>query len=200
MTGQIGLPLDWSRPDAEFLVSEANALAVRHLDHRATWPVRTSILIGPPRSGRTTLARRFARDTGGSFIDDVEGQADDILFHAWNHAQESGEPLLLVATRPPEQWDVTLPDLRSRLAASPVVALAEPDDGLALALIERGLEQAGSAYSRDLPAFLHARIERSYAAIAAALAALNDASLSSNRKISVAFAKEILGTAGILPQ
>ena len=80
-TGQIGLPLDWNRPDAEFLVSEANALAVRHLDHRATWPVRTSILVGPHRSGRTTLAQRFARDTGGGFIDDAEGQADDILFH-----------------------------------------------------------------------------------------------------------------------
>src|SRR3546814_3650855 len=48
---QISLPLDWTgREKGEtFLLSESNSLAVRHLDHWGIWPVRTTILTGPPR-------------------------------------------------------------------------------------------------------------------------------------------------------
>src|SRR3546814_8890645 len=64
---QISLPLDWTgREKGEtFLLSESNSLAVRHLDHWGIWPVRTTLLTGPPRSGRSTLGRLFVRTTGG---------------------------------------------------------------------------------------------------------------------------------------
>src|SRR3546814_13356024 len=56
---QISLPLDWTgREKGEtFLLSESNSLAVRHLDHWGIWPVRTTILTGPPRSGRSEERR-----------------------------------------------------------------------------------------------------------------------------------------------
>src|SRR3546814_12054102 len=70
---QISLPLDWTgREKGEtFLLSESNSLAVRHLDHWGIWPVRTTILTGPPRSGRSTLGRLFVRKTGGRVVDDA---------------------------------------------------------------------------------------------------------------------------------
>src|SRR3546814_16772556 len=75
--------------------------------------------------------------------------------------------------------------------------MGEPDDALALALIEKGLADCGAAWSPDLPGWLHRRIERSYAAIASVIDLLNDVSLSPSRKISVTFAKEARHTAGI---
>jgi chromosomal replication initiation ATPase DnaA len=196
---QISLPLDWTgrEKDGTFLQSESNRLAVRHLDHWGIWPVRTSVLTGPPKSGRSTLGRLFVRKTGGKMIDDARHADEEALFHAWNNAQMGHYPLLLIADQPPAMWDIALPDLRSRLAAAPHVAIEEPDDSLALALIEKGLADCGAAWSPDIPAYIHRRIERSYAAIAATIACLNDAALSQSRKISVPFAKEVLHRAGI---
>lgn len=198
---QISLPFDWSAGQGEggFLLSEANRLAVRHLEGWRDWPVMTSVLTGPPRSGRSTLGRQFARASGGEVIDEAEGADEHRLFHAWNRAQTDRVPLLLIGHSAPQSWTVALPDLRSRLAAAPHVAILEPDEALARALVERQLGGAGARFAADLPDWLLRRIERSYGAIAAAVALLNEAALSSGRKISIAMAKEALHNAGVLP-
>lgn len=198
---QISLPFDWPGQGTgeEFLVSEANRIAVRHLEGWRDWPLATSVLTGPPLSGRSTLGRRFATMSGGSVIDDAQGQDEQLLFNAWNDAQTSRRPLLLIGRSAPAQWTVALPDLRSRLAAAPHVAIAEPDEPLARALMERAFGRLGANFSPDLPDWLVRRIERSYAAIAQVTALLNDAALSSGRKISLAMAKEALQAAGFLP-
>lgn len=204
MTGamrQISLPFD--RPDQasgeDFLVSDANRIAVRHLENWREWPLSISVLSGPPLSGRSTLGRHFVAQSGGTMIDDAQGQDEQALFNAWNDAQTARRPLLLIADAPPAQWQVALPDLRSRLAAAPHVALEQPDEALARALIERSLASAGASYAADLPQWLLRRIERSYAAIAAVTRLLDEAALSSGRKISAAMAKDVLQGAGFLP-
>ncbi|WP_336974503.1 chromosomal replication initiator DnaA [Sphingobium aromaticiconvertens] len=198
---QISLPFDWSggQGDGDFLASEANALAVRHLDSWRDWPVMITVLTGPPLSGRSTLGRHFAQMSGGELIDDAEGTDEHHLFHAWNRAQTDRVPLLLIGQSAPTLWTIALPDLRSRLAAVPHVAIAEPDEVLAHALVERQLSRAGAPFVAELPDWLLRRIERTYGAIAAVTRLLNEAALSSGRKISVAMAKEALQNAGILP-
>ena len=204
MTGamrQISLPFD--RPDRasgeDFLVSDANRIAVRHLENWREWPLSISVLSGPSLSGRSTLGRHFVAQSGGTMIDDAQGQDEQALFNAWNDAQTARRPLLLIADAPPAQWQVALPDLRSRLAAAPHVALEQPDEALARALIDRSLASAGASYAADLPQWLLRRIERSYAAIAAVTRLLDEAALSSGRKISAAMAKDVLQGAGFLP-
>ena len=204
MTGamrQISLPFD--RPDRasgeDFLVSDANRIAVRHLENWREWPLSISVLSGPPLSGRSTLGRHFVAQSGGTMIDDAQGQDEQALFNAWNDAQTARRPLLLIADAPPAQWQVALPDLWSRLAAAPHVALEQQDAALARALIERSLASAGASYAADLPQWLLRRIERSYAAIAAVTRLLDEAALSSGRKISAAMAKDVLQGAGFLP-
>ena len=202
---QISLPFD--RPGHagaqdvgdEFLVSDANRIAVRHLENWQGWPLAISVLSGPPLSGRSTLGRHFVAMSGGTAIDVAQSQDDRTLFNAWNEAQTARRPLLMIGDAPPQQWQVALPDLRSRLAAVPHVALEQPDEALAHALIERSLASAGASYAADLPDWLLRRIERSYAVIAAVTRLLDEAALSSGRKISVAMAKEALHAAGFLP-
>ena len=202
---QISLPFEWqgNARDGHFLVSDANRLAVAHLERWREWPLSVSVLTGPPCSGRSTLARHFARMSGGSVIDDAQGQDDRPdehgLFHAWNEAQTQRRPLLMIGHAAPASWAVALPDLRSRLAAAPHVAISEPDEALARALIERAFDTAGAGYAADVPDWMVRRIERSYGAIAAVTHMLDQAALSSGRKISVALAKECLHAAGFLP-
>lgn len=198
---QISLPLEWpgEAGDGDFLLSEANRIAALHLERWRDWPLSVSVLTGPPRSGRSTLGRHFARASGGSVIDDAQGRDEHALFHAWNAAQTERRPLLLIGDDPPAQWRVALPDLRSRLAAAPHVAIAQPDEALAQALVERQLARVGAPYALDLPSWLVRRMERSYGAIDAATRLLDRVALSSGRKISVAMAKETLQGAGMLP-
>jgi chromosomal replication initiation ATPase DnaA len=197
----MGLPFDWAgQSEADpFIASAANQDAVQMIEHWADWPIPIAILSGPRRSGRTTLGRLFANASGGEVLDDVESMTNEALFHAWNLARDSGKPLLMIAQNPPAGWQIHLPDLRSRIAAATHAHIAEPDDILVRALFESGLTRGGSAFSADLTEWLSLRIERSYNSVSEALKLLNQASLSSGRKISVPFAKEALQNAGFLP-
>ena len=146
-----------------------------------------------------TFCEGGVRMSGGTMIDDAQGQDEHTLFHAWNAAQTDRRPLLMVGRTPPASWTVAVPDLRSRLAAVPHVAITEPDEALARALIARAFDHAGAGYAADLPDWLLRRIERSYGAIDAVARLLDAAALSSGRKISTALAKEALQAAGFLP-
>lgn len=191
----MALPLDWTRTreaGSGFLVGPSNAEAVRHLEHSGTWPVRTSILVGPRQSGRSLLGSLFAQATGGEIIDTVHDQSDDDLFHAWNRAHDHQLPLLMIADVHPSEWSVALPDLKSRLAAAPVVTIFEPDDNLAAALVERLFADRGTRIANDLPAYLVPRIERSYAAIHQIVMQLDEAALAQHRRISVPFARQLM--------
>ena len=88
---QIGLPFAWPESDNEsaFFVDESNAGVVKHLEHWSLWPVRSTLLTGPRKSGRSTLGRLFVRVSGGTVIDDATLAEEETLFHAWNAAQSS---------------------------------------------------------------------------------------------------------------
>lgn len=197
---QIALPLDWPVADADddFLLSEANRAAFDHLKRWSVWPVMATLLTGPRKSGRSLLGRIFVRKTGGRLFDNAEDHDEESLFHAWNQAQETRRPLLIVADRPAPAWQVALPDLRSRLTATPHVEIAEPDDGLLVNLIMKLLGDRGIAVPPELPAFLLPRIERSYVAVQQVVDALDRAALSHHRRITVAMAKRALQEAGIM--
>ena len=197
--GQIALPLAWPVADAEedFLISESNRAAFDHLKRWSVWPVMASLLTGPRKSGRSLLGRIFVRKTGGRLFDNAEEHEEEALFHAWNQAQETRKPLLLVADAPPF-GQVTLPDLRSRLAATPQIAIGPPDDRLIGDLIVKLLGDRGIAIPPELPAFLVPRIERSYVAVQQVVEALDRAALLHHRRMTVAMAKRALAESGMM--
>ena len=191
---QIALPLDW--PDVEasdaFIVTASNEAAVRRIEAFGTWPVSAMILTGPRKSGRSLFARIMASHAHASVIDDAETQSEADIFHAWNNAQQKRRPLLIVADAPPPLWRITLPDLRSRLAATPHVAFGEPDEALVAQLIARLLERRGVAVTPELISYLVPRVERSHHAVIDLIDRLDMASLSRRRPITVPLAREVL--------
>jgi chromosomal replication initiation ATPase DnaA len=163
---QLRLPLGLPEAhETEFLVGDSNARAVHQLEHWATWPVMAALLVGPRKSGRSLLARVFAAKSGGRIFDDADRAKEAEVFHAWNEAQQERRPLLIVAEAPPPVWEVKLPDLRSRLAASPLLEIGPPDDLLMPQLIERAFERHLLHAKPDGIAWLAKRIERSHVAI-----------------------------------
>lgn len=197
---QIALPLGWPadpRDDA-FIVSPSNARAAHTLEHWATWPVMTAILVGPRKSGRSLLARIFAAKSGGMIADDAERASETDLFHAWNRAQETHRPLLIVADAAPPEWKVTLPDLRSRLAASPVATIGAPDDELMRALLAHLFDRRGLDARPDLIEWLATRIERSHLAVERTIDALDQEIMERRKRLSIPFARVTLSDAGLI--
>ena len=87
---------------------------------------------------------------------------------------------------------MALPDLRSRLAAAPSVAVAEPDDALLEALLAKLFADRQVAVGPELPRYLVARIERSFAAAQAMVERLDRAALATGGPISLRLAHELL--------
>ena len=161
---QIALPLDWpqSQGETRLIVTEANRDAFEHFRKWSLWPVRATLLTGPRRSGRSLLARSFAERVGGRVIDQAQRTDEEELFHAWNAAQESGLPLVMIVDSVPPEWEISLPDLRTRIAVTPVTRIGEPDDALFQALIELHFADRGLHIPREALRFMAERLHRDY--------------------------------------
>lgn len=123
---------------------------------------------------------------------DRAARAEAALFHLMNLAAAEGCALLLTGRAAPARWPVALPDLASRLAALTPARLGAPDDALLAAVVAKALDDRGLRFEPGLPAFLAARIERTFAAAEAAVARLDAASLAQGRAITRKLAGEIL--------
>ena len=197
---QFALPFEWPADprDDEFLISDSNAKAVHSLEHWGAWPVMAALLTGPRKSGRSLLARIFAAKSGGTIIDDAERQAEAALFHAWNRAQSERHPLLIVADAAPPEWQIRLPDLRSRLAATPILELRAPDDVLMRALFERQFFKRGLDARPELIDWLITRVERSHIAVMRAVDVLDQHVLERRKRLSIPLARATLAEAALI--
>jgi hypothetical protein len=197
---QIALPFEWpvADRDEDFLISDANRAVYEHFRNWSVWPVMATLLTGPRKSGRSLLGRIFVRRSGGRLFDNAEQHDEEAIFHAWNEAQQLRRPLLIIADEPPPVWEVRLPDLRSRLNATPLIRIDPPDDALLGALVVKLLHDRGVATPPDLAEYLVPRIERSYVAIIQIVDALDRAMLSHSRRLTVPMARSALIDAGLV--
>lgn len=188
------LPLRWkaAQGQKDFFVSEANREAVEFLDGWSTWPIPAALLIGPMGSGKSHLAAIFARRANARLWDDADLSAsEESLFHAWNTAMEERRPLLMTAHSMPVDWNLTLADLKSRLAATPRVQIRSPDDALLEALFLKQWRDRGIEAPADFTRYVLSRIERSFEGVARTVDALDKAALSQQRPLSIPLAREV---------
>ncbi|MEO0904939.1 MAG: chromosomal replication initiator DnaA, partial [Pseudomonadota bacterium] len=104
----------------------------------------------------------------------------------------AGGLLLLTSALPPSRWSIALPDLASRMQATTVVHIQNPDDALLSALIMKLFADRQINPQPDLVQYLAKRIERSFAAAADIVARLDSAALAQGRKINKALVAELL--------
>ena len=197
---QIALPLDWpqTQGDSRFLISEANREAFQHFRTWSMWPVKATILTGPRRSGRTLLARSFIERVGGRLIDQADRADEEELFHAWNAAQDSGRPLVMIADIVPPDWDVALPDLKTRIAVTPVARIARPDDALFQQLIDLHFADRGLHIPREARRFMSERIERDYWTAERAVESVDRYAIAERARLTLPTIRRALIEAGMI--
>lgn len=191
----------------DFLVSDCNLAAVRLIDAWPQWPDQVQLLTGPAASGKTHLVRVWQERSGAqaltpldldiAFIDslptgtplavedaDRAGYDEKALFHLLNLAREKRLFVLLTAQGSPSRWGTALPDLLSRLNGVPVIEIGAPDEALLRTVMLKHFTDRQLAIDPKMLEFLAMRIDRSLAAAAAAVDAVDRAALGSGRKIS----------------
>ncbi len=190
---------------ADFIAAASNEAALTWLEAWRDWPTGRLCLFGPPGSGRSHLAAVFRGladaapiapraltlaglphllpPHGCVVLDDADAITDErALLHLLNLVAECGGRALLTGRAAPARWPVRLPDLRSRLLASPAVALGIPDQGLLRAVLAKAASERQLHLAPPLLDWLAARLPRNLAAAAAAIAALDQRILATNRR------------------
>lgn len=227
MTMRVPTQLPLSLPHAPqygrdaFISGPSNDAALRMLD---AWPDGSSplaVLSGPPGSGKTHLVHIWAERTGAAIVSaaslDAEplaqaGQAlvvedlqpvlirDAALFHLINSVREQGAALLLTSRWPVEDWQVALPDLRSRLRMATPIALGAPDDDLLRKALVKLFSDRQLVVEKPLIDYLLLRMERSLAAAIRLVEALDREALAAGRGITRQMAARLFSPETGLPE
>jgi chromosomal replication initiation ATPase DnaA len=208
----LDLPLKESLALEDFLPAASNCDALAWLVRWPDWPAPALVVHGPEGAGKSHLGRIFEARWGALrpdpaalpspaaighgctlIIDPAEPVPEErALLHLYNAVAEARAHLLLIARRPPAAWDLRLPDLISRLRATPAVAVGPPDDELLAAVLIKLFDDRQISVETALIDFLVRRMERSFAAAARLVEALDACSLRERRAITLPLARRLL--------
>lgn len=217
------MPLDFGHRAAlgreDLLVAPSNRDAVAWLDLWPDWPAPGLVIHGPEASGKTHLASVWQARSSAKVLraGDIAGDAPAILgearavvieglesgideramFHLYNYLTGQGGSLLLTALTPASRWPIKLPDLRSRLAALPAVAVGAPDDSLIEAVMVKQFADRQLRVAPEVVTYLLPRLERSLAGVRRIVEALDTAALAERRPVTIPLAREVLHRLGI---
>ncbi|MCD9148864.1 P-loop NTPase family protein [Pseudophaeobacter flagellatus] len=193
----------------DFFVAPSNAMAVALLDPAFAWPSGKLVLTGPAGAGKTHLAHVWANQADARIlsasslredqvpalaqcplvVEDVPAiagnlEAQNALFHLHNLVLSSGHALMLTGRAAPNLWQLTLPDLQSRVQAATHAELQAPDDALLAVVLAKLFNDRQVTPKPDVIPYLVAHMDRSFAAAALIVDQLDNLSLSEGRTLS----------------
>jgi chromosomal replication initiation ATPase DnaA len=98
----------------------------------------------------------------------------------------------------PPAWEIRLPDLRSRIAATPTARINQPDDVLFPALIERLFADRGLHIPAEALRFTATRVTRDYFTAERVVEAVDRFAIAERARLSVPTVRRALIQAGLL--
>ena len=212
----LDLPFEAAMARDDFIESAGNAAALHAIDHPDSWSFPTLAVVAPPGAGKSHLARIWAKDHAAAMVRAADlDQAfaeqvvagtpaviedapvpsrdqDDAAFQLLNASAHGRAMVLLTATAPPSQWPAATADLKSRLAAIPVVTIEPPDDSLLTAVIMKQLADRQIMVDPKAVTYAGSRLERTFEAARTFVAEVERLAISRQRHLTVPVAREAL--------
>jgi chromosomal replication initiation ATPase DnaA len=204
----------------DFLVEDGNRLAFAHIMAFPAWTSPLTLLVGPPKSGKSHLARiwatlsgavdvgsanaaTLARSAGSTplLVEDVDRTryAEPALFHLLNHSMRAGRPLLMTARTLVPAWPYRTDDVRSRARLASLFTLAPFDDTLLSQILVKLFADRQLAVDPKVIAFLAARMERSPEEAVILVGIIDKLSLSRRSAVTRSIAAEALAIRQVRP-
>lgn len=199
----------------DLLIGSSNEAAVHLIELWPDWPGPAALIVGPSQSGKSHLAHVWCDRSGavrlsgadlserdvailetapGLAIEDLDRGigCERTLFHLLNLAREKKRSLLLTSSIAPGDLVVELPDLRSRLRAAVLVEILPPDDGLLAAVLVKHFADRQLTVEPNVIGYLLVNMERTMAAAAATVEAIDRLALAARRRVTRPLAAEAL--------
>ena len=215
MSGPRQIPIPFEhRPALErddYLVTPANAEAVAWIDRWPDWPGPLLAVWGPEGCGKSHLAQVFLARTGGRLLtapdagvvttgvayvledlDRAPSLDEEALFHLFNALKSAEGRILVTARTAPARWPLALADLASRLKGSPAVEITAPDDTLLAALLVKHFTDRQLRVDAEVVAYMVPRMNRTFQAAAALVAAIDAEALARKRAVTVPLVRKVL--------
>lgn len=210
------LALDLTLPESycedDYIVGKANVDA--HFMVTSPWGSPFMALCGENGAGKSHLAniwaervgaRRLAAKeldmqtvktsllTGALLLEDAsEKTSATPLFHLLNFVKEEGAQLLITAQNAPASWNISPPDLQSRLRLIPLVTLLSPDDDMLKAIYVKLFADKQLNVDFGVVESLISRSERSIIAAKRMVDKLDRRALEEGRRVTKPLALQIL--------
>lgn len=201
--------------DEDFYVSASNENAAKLINAWPDWANPICIVTGPQGSGKSHLinvwrarsdaAHYAAADIGAAVqravnapgpvaVEDIDAGPfnEHAAFHLLNLAREHRFDVLMTGRRPPGEWTIALPDLRSRLRSAALVTIEAPDEALLRVVLVKLFADRQLTVTPDVIDYVLPRIERSMAAAQNAVDVLDKAALAERRGVTRAFAAKVM--------
>jgi len=128
-------------------------------------------------------------------VEEVIGNSgwEEALFHLFNQVKESENKLLIAARSPPGNIDFSLADLQSRLTSGLIYQVKPLSDEQKVQAFQLRAKNRGMQVDRDLAKFIITRSSRDTRCLFRSLDKLDEASLHHQRRLTISFAKQVLG-------
>lgn len=213
----LALPHRQAQEAEDFLVSRSNAAAVELVDGWPGWPLPSALVVGPAGAGKSHLANVWRlRSSAGLVsalrldeanvhafearpalvVEDIDRGigSEQVLFHLLNLAREKAGSILMTSRVAPGEIDIALPDLRSRLRATPPVLIEAPDEVLIRSVLVKLFSDRQLAVEPHLVSYLALHMDRSMDAAVRVVARCDRLSLAMQRKVTRAVAAAALAS------
>lgn len=210
----LDLPFEPQFQREDFLAAPSNEIALDMVERWPDWPDRYVLLIGPAGAGKSHLGAIWAAASGATVIaaaDLTRTPLPDLaargpvlvedadagpvpereLFHLFNLVREAESWLMITASTPLAEWNVSTRDLLSRLRLAQRIELAAPDDALIRAVLVKLFHDRQLEVDASVVAYLALRIERSLDAARAIVDLLDRESIAQGRPVTRRLAAEV---------
>lgn len=215
------LPLFVARPFSPdgYVIGDANREAWQAVQSWPGWPDGAMAIMGPAGSGKTYLARLWARRAGADWLDagapgaglkpdilSAWSQSADrhrviencdqsdivVLFDFLNLVRKKQGTILLTMTRHPDDWAQASPDLLSRLRAMPKFPILLPGEEMLVDLLKAFSAQAGLLMATQVASYAAPRIGRTFQAARQCVQACQDAVPRGETRIGLSTMRQAL--------
>ena len=205
-------PVLQSHSTDDFVVGGCNRVAAGYVHAWPDWSSHALVLVGEEGSGKTHLAKIWQEKTDALELSpeelndenapviwknilienaqNVKGQEG--LLHLYNQVGANKGSLLMTATAPPKNWNITLNDLQSRLNSIPVARLSGPDEEILAAAMAKQFSDRQIQVDDAVIEYLLKRMERSFPEVRRIVGNVDTLSLREKARVTIPLARKVL--------
>ncbi len=191
--------------EVDFVVTDANQMAMDHIRMFPNWPGPLTLITGPAKSGKSHIGGIWSQLAGAIapggpeieavaalggtqavLLDDVEraGFEERALFHLLNQSIRDFRPVLMTARVDPGSWPFKTDDVKSRVRLAAHFEVSGADDVQLAQMFVKLFDDRQLVVDPKIISYLVARMERSAQEVVLLVSLMDTMALSLGKSIT----------------